>query len=119
MAKFDIIEYISGMTPYVFSDSVLKRISADREVMYVESYSELTQESKDLIKADLLYEAYLSPSVMASCSQSHGSYTNAIGSQQTYEVHRERLYNVFVSIYRKYEDPKLEFISNEGTLQWL
>lgn len=120
MNKFDIIEYISGLTPYVFSDTVLKRIAMDRDVFDVEGYSFISQKSKDLIKADLLYEAYISPSVMASYTQSHGSYTNTIGSQQTYETHRERLYNIFMSIYRKYEDPKVdEIVVNEGTLQWL
>lgn len=120
MEHFDIIEFISGLTPYVFSDSLLKRIAMERGVYGVDDYSSIEQRTKDLIKADLMYEAYLSPNVMASCTQQHGSYTNTIGSQQTYEAHRERLYNIFMSIYKKYEDPKADdIISDEGTLQWL
>lgn len=120
MEHFDIIEFISGMTSYVFDKAMLSRIAIERGVSGVTAYSSLTVKDKDLIKADLLYEAYLSPSIMASASQSHGNYTNSIGSQQTYEVHRERLYNIFTSIYKKYDDPKLdELICNEGTLQWI
>ena len=63
MEKFDIIEYISGMTSYVFDKAMIRRIAVDRGVIGVTAYSSLTVKDRDLIKADLLYEAYLSPRV--------------------------------------------------------
>lgn len=118
--EFDIIEYLSGLTGYVFDKAVLKRIALDRGVSKVLDYAELSKETKDLLFADLLYAAYLSPNVWASSTQSHGSYTKTIGSQTTYTEDKERLYNQFVNIYKKYDDGKLEEIENsDSNLQWL
>lgn len=118
--NFDIIEYLSGLTGYVFDKAVLKRIALDRNVHEVKDYSELDKATRDLLFADLLYTAYLSPNVWASSTQSHGSYTKSIGSQTTYTEDKERLYNQIVSIYKKYNDEKLEEIENsDSNLQWL
>ena len=59
--KFDIIEYLSGLTNFVFDKAVLKRIAYDRNVIDVTAYEYLSDEQKDLMKADLLYAAYISP----------------------------------------------------------
>ena len=61
--RFDIIEFLSGLTNYVFDKAVLKRIALDRGVLSVTSYSELDDKTKDLLRADLLLAAYLSPNV--------------------------------------------------------
>lgn len=121
MNTFDIIEYLSGITMFTFDKAVLKRIALDRNVADVTEYIFLDTKTKDLLKADLLYAAYLSPNVWASSTHSHGSYTKTIGSQTIYSEDKERLYNTFVDIYKKYDDPKLEEIesSGGGTLQWL
>jgi hypothetical protein len=121
MDTFDIIEYLSGITMFTFDKAVLKRIALDRDVADVTEYIFLDTKTKDLLKADLLYAAYLSPNVWASSTHSHGSYTKTIGSQTIYREDKERLYNTFVDIYKKYDDPKLEEIesSGGGTLQWL
>lgn len=118
--NFDIIEYLSGLTGYVFDKAVLKRIALDRNVHEVDDYSELDKATRDLLFADLLYAAYLSPNVWASSTQSHGSYTKTIGSQTTYTEDKERLYNQIVNIYKKYDDERLEEIENsDSNLQWL
>lgn len=121
MNTFDIIEYLSGITMFTFDKAVLKRIALDRDVADVTEYIFLDTKTKDLLKADLLYAAYLSPNVWASSTHSHGSYTKTIGSQTIYSEDKERLYNAFVDIYKRYDDPKLEEIesSGGGTLQWL
>lgn len=120
MNEFDIIEYLSGITQFTFDKAVLKRIALDRGVSEVTDYEELTQKQKDLLRADLLYAAYLSPNIWASSTHSHGSYTKTIGSQTVYAVEKERLYNTFIGIYRKYEDEKLnEIEGTNATLQWL
>lgn len=118
--NFDIIEYLSGLTGYVFDKAVLKCIALDRNVHEVKDYSELDKATRDLLFADLLYVAYISPNVWASSTQTHGSYTKSIGSQTTYTEDKERLYNQIVSIYKKYNDEKLEEIENsDSNLQWL
>lgn len=121
METFDIIEYLSGLTQFVFDKAVLKRIAYDRDVIEITDYEELDDKTRDLLRADLLYTAYISPNVWASSSQSHGSYTKTVGSQTIYTEDKERLYNTFVSIYKKYEDPMLEEVesSDSGSLQWL
>lgn len=118
--KFDIIEFLSGLTNYVFDKAVLKTIALGRDVMDVTSYDELDKKTIELLEADLLYKAYYSPNVWASATQSHGSYTRSVGSQTIYESEKERIYNHLSFIYKKYDDEMLEVVENEsGTLQWL
>lgn len=120
MSTFDIIEYLSGLTGFTFDKAVLQRIALDRQVLH-ESPSNLDTKTKDLLRADLLWTAYISPNVWASSTNSHGSYTKTIGSQTIYSEDKERLYNMFVNIYKKYEDPMLEEVEtfDRGGLQWL
>lgn len=117
--KFDIIEYLSGLTGYVFNKAVLKRIAFDRGVNEVTESDALDMRTRELLRADLLYTAYISPNVWASSTQSHGSYSKSIGSQTIYAEEKERLRNMFMGIYRKYDDEKLAEIEDLGTLQWL
>lgn len=120
MNDFDIIEYLSGLTQFTFDKAVLKRIALERGVAEIDDFEDLTAQDKDLLRADLLYTAFLSPNVWASSTQSHGSYTKSIGSQTIYSVDKERLYNLIVGIYSKYNDDKLDEIKgNEATLQWI
>lgn len=117
--KFNIIDYLSGLTSFIFDKAVLQRIALDRGVVAVSEYSELEPKQKDLLKADLLYTAYVSPNVWASSTQSHGSFSKTVGSQTIYTEDKERIYNMFMAIYRKYNDDKLEEVQGLGTLQWL
>ena len=120
MEKINIIEYLSGLTAYVFDKAVLKRIALDRGVLDIEDCSELDQKTKDLLKADLYYTAYLSPNVWASSTHSHGSFSQTIGSQTVYNEEKERLYNMFMKIYKQYDDDKLSEVStSDSNLQWL
>ena len=117
--KFDILEYLSGLTSFVFDKAVLKRIALDRGVLSVTSYSELDDKTKDLLRADLLLAAYLSPNVWASYTHSHGSYSQTTGSQTIYIEEKERIYNMLRNIYSKYDDAKLEEIGEEYTMDFL
>lgn len=117
--KFDILEYLSGLTSFVFDKAVLKRIALDRGVISVASYSELDDKTKDLLRADLLLAAYLSPNVWASYTHSHGSYSQTTGSQTIYIEEKERIYNMLRNIYSKYDDAKLEEIGEEYTMDFL
>lgn len=118
-AKFNIIEYLSGLTAFVFDKAILKRIALDRGVYNIVEYSDLTTQQKELLRADLLFVAYMSPNVWASSTNSHGSFTQTVGSQTVYSDDKERLYNVFMGIYKKYNDEKLDEIETIGNLQWL
>ena len=117
--KFDILEYLSGLTSFVFDKAVLKRIALDRGVISATSYSELDDKTKDLLRADLLLAAYLSPNVWASYTHSHGSYSQTTGSQTIYIEEKERIYNMLRNIYSKYDDAKLEEIGEEYTMDFL
>lgn len=117
--KFDIIDYLSGLTGFIFDKAVLKRIALDRGVEHTENYGDLDAKTKDLLRADLLYTAYVSPNVWASSTHSHGSFSQTIGSQTIYAVEKERIYNTFMGIYRKYGDEKLDEVIDNATLEWL
>ena len=119
--EFDIIKYISGLLAgFVFDKATLERIALDRGVMGVTSYEELDAKTKELLKAVLAYSAYYSPSVWASSTQSHGSYSKSRGSQTVADNDKERLYNIFSSVYKKYDDPVLEQVeAEESNLQWM
>ena len=119
--EFDIIKYLSGLLGgFVFDRATLEGIAWEREVTDVTSFDELDTKTKELLKADLAYAAYYSPNTWASSTQSHGSYTKTIGAQSVYESNRERLYSLFMGIYEKYNDEKLEAIKGQsGSLQWL
>lgn len=120
MDKMNIIEYLSGLTAYVFDKSVLKSIALDRGVLDVDDCSVLDKQTKDLLKADLYYAAYMSPNVWASSTHSHGSFSQTIGSQTIYAEEKERLYNMFMKIYTQYNDEKLSEVSaSDSNLQWL
>lgn len=119
--EFDIIKYISGLLAgFVFDKATLERIALDRGVMGVTSFEELDAKTKELLKADLAYSAYYSPTVWASSTQSHGSYSKSRGSQTVADNDKERLYNIFSSVYKKYDDPVLEQVeAEESNLQWM
>jgi hypothetical protein len=118
--KFDILDFLSGLTGYVFDKSVLTRIAWEREVANVASFNDLDSKTVDLLRADLLYTAYLSPNTIAAHTNSHGSFSQTFGSQAITDAEKGRLYQTFMAIYEKYDDAKFdEVVAIEGNLQWL
>lgn len=109
---FDILQYMSGLTGFTFDKAVLTRIALDRGVADVTEYDELTKRDKDLITADLLLAAYLSPTIWASYTQSHGSYKKGIGSQSMYN--KEEILDWLRKIYGMYEDEMLEVLGDNS-----
>ena len=110
--EFDILQYMSGLTGFTFDKAVLTRIALDRGVSEVTDYDELTQRDKDLITADLLLTAYLSPTIWASFTQSHGSYKKGVGSQTMYN--KEEILDWIRGIYDKYEDPMIDQLPDDS-----
>lgn len=118
MVQFDIIKYISSLTGFVIDKSVCERIAMERGVENVTSFSELTQQDKDLLLADVLFTIYVSPNSSASLTQQHGSYTQTIGSQTINS--KDDIYNTLIALYKKWNDDKLEAAeAMGGGLQWL
>lgn len=118
--EFNILNYLAGLTGYVFDKDVLVRVAWERDVTDVTSYDELDQKIIDLLRADLLYTAYTSPSNWASSTNSHGSFTSSTGSQMVSKADKERLYDMFMAIYKKYGDERYnEIEESQGNLQWL
>lgn len=117
MGSFGIIDYISGLTGFVFDKSVLVRIAMDRKV-YQLAPQDLTQKDRDLLTADLLYVAYMSPNTIASQTSQHGAFTRTVGSQQIQS--RDEIYNMMKRLYGKWNDDRLNDIEDaSGGLQWL
>lgn len=117
---FDILDFLSGLTGYVFDKSVLTRIAWEREVTDVTSYDELDAKTIDLLRADLLYTAYLSPNTVASHTNSHGSFSQVVGSQSISNAEKDKLYQTFMAIYEKHDEDKFKEIEvTECALQWL
>lgn len=116
--NFDIIEYLSGLTGFVFDKAVLKRIALDRGVSEMVSYEELTVQQKELLLADLLYVVYVSPNSTASMTMQHGTYSKTIGAQTLNS--KTGIYNIMYGIYNKYQDEKLEALAGiSGGLRWV
>lgn len=110
--EFDILQYMSGLTGFTFDKAVLQRIALDRGVADAVFYEDLTKRDKDLITADLLLTAYLSPTTWASFDQSHGSFKKGIGAQTMYN--KEQIYDYLYNIYKQYEDEKLEELVDDS-----
>lgn len=101
--SFDILDYLSGLTGFVFDKSVLSRVAHDNNVHAVTDYAELTEEQKDKCKIDLLKTVLASPNSTASVSVSHGNYTKSIGAQTITEAVRQSVRNELKSLYQKYD----------------
>lgn len=113
--EFDILQYMSGLTGFTFDKAVLTRIALKRGVNEVTEFEELTEKDEDLITADLLLTAYLSPTIWASFNQSHGSYKKGIGSQTMYN--KEEILDFLRKIYGLYDDPMLAKVpDNSATI---
>lgn len=113
--EFDILQYMSGLTGFTFDKAVLTRIALKRGVNEVTEIEELTEKDEDLITADLLLTAYLSPTIWASFNQSHGSYKKGIGSQTMYN--KEEILDFLRKIYELYDDPMLAKVpDNSATI---
>lgn len=110
--EFDILQYMSGLTGFTFDKAVLTRIALERGVSTVTAYSQLTKRDRDLMTADLLLTAYLSPTVWASFDQSHGSYKKGVGSQTMYN--KDEILDYLRGIYEEYDDPMLDEVPDNS-----
>lgn len=118
MTQFNIIDYLSSLSEYKFSENVLRRIAMERGVMDITNYNQLEQKQKDLLLADLMFTIYISPTSTATISKKHGSFSQSIGSQ-TY-TDKKGLRELIVSLYSKWGDEKIESVKAlDGGLSWI
>lgn len=119
--KFDILNYISGLTTFVFDKAVLERVALECGVIEVDSFADLTEESKDKCKAMLLETIVFGPHQTASSTNQHGSYTQTLGAQTITSAALENIKTELRRIYNKYnEEDKLDSLSaTDGELKWI
>lgn len=119
--KFNIINYLAGMTGFVFDKDVLQRIALDCGVSEVTEYSELTQENKDRCMIALLRTILNTPYSTASHTSKHGEWQEQIGSQSLTAAFREDIRAQLKKLAQKYDDEELlEELEDMGaTLQWM
>lgn len=118
---FDILDYLSGMTNFVFDKSVLNRIALDCGVSEITSYVDLTDEDKDRCKIALLETIIYGVYQTASTSVQHGSYQLSVGAQTITAAMLERLKAELRRLYKKYgEEDKLEDLNAlDGEVKWI
>lgn len=109
-----IIEYLSGLSGIVFDESVLKRIALDRGVDRIEYPESLSQKQKDLLLADLLWTAYISPVTIPSFSRQHGQFSMSKGQQNI--SNKDALYREAMRLYHKWGERLDEDVSSG--LKW-
>lgn len=120
-SKFNIINYLAGMTGFVFDKDVLQRIALDCGVSEVTEYSELTQENKDRCMIALLRTILNTPYSTASHTSKHGEWQEQIGSQSLTAAFREDIRAQLKKLAQKYDyEELLEELEDMGaTLQWM
>lgn len=115
---FDIIDYLSGLTGFVFDKAVLKRIAIDCGVIDVTYYSELTEENKDMCRIALYETILVTPHNTASSTRQHGAYTNTIGQQTITAAVIDNVKDMLRQLYTKYDmQDKLDSLG--GDLCWI
>ena len=117
--SFDIYDYLSGLTGYVFDISVLKRVALNQGVNDISDYSELTEEQKDRCKIELLETLLVTPHQSASQTNKHGEWQTQTGSQTLTAASLENISKELRRLYRKYDELEKLDAMDDGTLQWL
>lgn len=119
--SFDILDYLSGLTNFVFDKSVLKRVAIDCGVIEVTSYADLTQEQRDRCKVELLETIVFGVYQTASTTNQHGSYTLTVGAQTVTSKALESIKSELRRLYTKYGDEeKLNTLNDsDGCVKWI
>lgn len=120
-SAFDILDYLSGMTNFVFDKSVLNRVALECGVSEIEAFVDLTEEQKDKCKMALLETIVFGVYQTASTTNQHGAYTLTVGAQTITSKALESIKSELRRLYRKYgEDNKLEALQeSDGEVKWI
>lgn len=116
--KFDIYEYLSGLTGFYVEKSILKRIAMERGVFHATALDDIDQQTRELCMADILFAMYMSPTSTPTSTKKHGNFSMTIGSQ-TINTKKD-LRALCYYYYKKWDDDKLEELEQvDDGLQWL
>lgn len=99
---FDVIEYLSGLTTYVFDKALLKRVAFECGIAGAQCYSEISDDTRDMCLIKLLEAAYFSPNCIAGTTQKHGQFELHIGQQVISASEREVIGKELKRLYNKY-----------------
>lgn len=119
---FDILNYLSGLTNFVFEKDVLVRVAFDCGVSDVVYFSDITEEVRDKCEIALLETiVYGSPNGIASVTNQHGAFTQTVGSQTVTKDMVDNIRLRLKYLYNKYGyTEKTEMLNSEiGTLSWI
>ncbi|MCF0202767.1 MAG: hypothetical protein HUK08_05320 [Bacteroidaceae bacterium] len=116
---FNPIEYLSGLTGFIFDKATLKRVAIENGLDTVEAYADITEEQKDRSTIALLECVLKGPWTTPSQTNKHGDFSVQIGSQTVTAAVREEIKKQLGRLYKKYdmEDQLAEI--EEGNLAWL
>lgn len=119
--KFDILDYLSGITNFVFDKAVLQNVALDCGVAETESYLDLTDEQKDRCKIALFEKIVFGVYQTASTTSQHGAFTQTVGAQTITSAALESIKSELRRLYKKYdEDDKLDTLDDtSGEVRWI
>lgn len=103
MAEFNIINYMRGLTGYVFREDVLRRIAVERGVENATSIEDIDRRSRNLMIADMLMVLFTSPNNSGTKTKSHGDFTLTIGGQIITDKN-----DIYALMMRLYDNPDEE-----------
>lgn len=115
MPKFDIIEYMSGLTIFPLDETILNRIAIERGVTCYQSFGQLTQRDKDLLLADILFTVFVSGENIPSFQHQHGQFSTSTGSTK---IDKDNFLDTMRRLYAKWGDEKLDLIP-QSSLRWI
>lgn len=105
---FNILDWLSGLTPYLFEKAVLKNVALEQGVSEITAYSEITESQRDHCEIALLTRVYFGPNTMAGSTHTHGAFSVSVGQQQVTADSRERILARIKQLAAKYgEEDKL------------
>lgn len=119
--KIDILDYLSGLTTFVFDKSVLKRVAVDNGVLEAASFADITEEQKDRCKIDLYEAIVFGPYQTASTTNQHGAFTQTVGAQILTSETLSAIKAELRRLYKKYnEEDKIETLNaSDGEVRWI
>lgn len=120
-SKFDILDYLSGITNFVFDKSALTHVALECGVADVTQYIDLTEEQKDRCKIMLYEKIVFGVYQTASTTNQHGSYTTTVGAQTITSAALQSIKSELKRLYNKYgEDDKVQTLSDAcGEVKWI
>lgn len=112
---FDIIDYLSGMTNFVFDKAVLRNVALECGVLGTPSFADLTQEQKDSCKIMLLETIVFGPYQTASSTNKHGQWERQVGAQTITAAALESIKAELRRLYKKRGDEdKIDALDEAG-----